>query len=123
MFGEDLHLIRRIEAEVGGNEIRIADRVVNRGFYRTPHMFFYHVNVGYPLLDGGRALPRADPRRGLGGACRRPTPTQGVGYRSVPAPRTGFREQVWQHELAADAGRREPGRRSSTTGSASASRS
>ncbi len=29
------------------------DRVVNRGFCRTPHMFFYHVNVGYPVLDEG----------------------------------------------------------------------
>ena len=32
VFGEDLHLIRRIEADVGGNEIRISDRVVNHGF-------------------------------------------------------------------------------------------
>ena len=45
--------IRRIEADVGGNEIRIRDRVVNHGFRRTPHMFFYHVNVGYPVLDEG----------------------------------------------------------------------
>ena len=53
VFGEDLHLHRRIEAEVGGNAIRIADRVVNHGFHRTPHMFFYHVNVGWPLLEEG----------------------------------------------------------------------
>src|SRR3954469_176400 len=53
VFGEDLHLSRRIEADVGGNEIRIRDRVVNHGFCRTPHMFFYHVNLGYPLLDEG----------------------------------------------------------------------
>src|SRR6478735_9285235 len=53
VFGEDLHLIRRIEADVGGKEIRIRDRVVNHGFSRTPHMFFYHVNLGYPLLDEG----------------------------------------------------------------------
>ena len=38
VFGEDLHLIRRIEAKVGGNEILLKDRVVNHGFYRTPHM-------------------------------------------------------------------------------------
>src|SRR5690606_30643218 len=30
VFGEDLHLIRRIEADVGGNAIRISDRVVNQ---------------------------------------------------------------------------------------------
>ncbi|TJX43654.1 MAG: DUF4432 family protein, partial [Mesorhizobium sp.] len=45
VFGEDLHLIRRIEADVGGNEIRLSDHVVNHGFNRTPHMYFYHVNV------------------------------------------------------------------------------
>jgi hypothetical protein len=27
---------------------------------------------------------------------------QQVGYRTVPAPRIGFREQVWQHDLGAD---------------------
>ena len=28
---------------------------------------------------------------------------QGVGYRTLPAPQHDFHEQVWQHELAADA--------------------
>ena len=63
VFGENLHLHRRIEAEVGTDEIRISDRVVNHGFSDTPHMLLYHLNVGYPLLDGGCALPGADPRR------------------------------------------------------------
>jgi hypothetical protein len=101
VFGEDLHLIRRIEAEVGDNEIRISDRVVNHGFYRTPHMFFYHVNVGYPLLDvGSRYLApitdvvwasHVDDYEG-----------QGVGYQAFCGPKVGFREQVWEHETAAD---------------------
>ena len=102
MFGEDLYLFRRIEAEVGGREIRVSDRVVNHGFYRTPHMFFYHVNVGWPLLEegarylapirdvlwavargelpgAGRGLPDGGgaaggvPRAGLGARSRRPT--------------------------------------------------
>ncbi len=102
-FGEDLLLVRRIEAEVGGNDIRLSDRVVNHGFYRTPHMFFYHVNVGYPLLDeGSRYLaPIADVvyASHAGEAYRR----QGVGYRTAPAPRDGFREQVWEHETRAGA--------------------
>lgn len=102
MFGEDLHLHRRIEADVGGVEIRIRDRVVNHGFYRTPHMFFYHVNLGYPLLDeGARYLaPIRDvvwaSHAGEGYAA------QGVGYRTAPAPREKFREQVWEHDLGAD---------------------
>jgi len=103
VFGEDLRLVRRIEADVGGDEIRLADRVVNHGFYRTPHMIFYHVNVGHPVLDdGARYLaPIADVvwAAHAGEAYER----QGVGYRKVPPPQTNFREQVWQHEAAADA--------------------
>jgi hypothetical protein len=103
VFGEDLHLIRRIEAEVGGNEIRVFDRVVNHGFAPTPHMFFYHVNVGHPVLDeGARYLaPIKDVlwAAHAGESYR----AQKVGYHTVSAPRLGFREQVWQHELAADA--------------------
>jgi hypothetical protein len=101
VFGEDLHLHRRIEADVGGNAIRIADRVVNRGFHRTPHMFFYHVNVGWPLLEeGARYLA---PIRDVVWASHADTyADQRVGYRSVPRPCPGFREQVWQHELSPD---------------------
>ena len=101
MFGEDLHLIRRIEAEVGGNAVRILDRVVNHGFYRTPHMFFYHVNVGWPLLEEG-ARYLAPIRDVLWASHAESYRDQGVGYRSVASPRAGFREQVWEHDLAAD---------------------
>lgn len=103
VFGEDLHLIRRIEAEVGGSEIRLHDRVVNHGFYRTPHMFCYHINVGYPVLDeGARYLA---PIRDVVWAAHAGEQyrAQGVGYRRPSAPRYDFHEQVWQHELGADA--------------------
>ena len=103
VFGEDLHLHRRIEAEVGTDEFRIHDRVVNHGFYATPHMVLYHLNLGYPVLDeGSRFLaPIADvvAAAHAGDAYRR----QGVGYRTAPAPRDAFDEQVWSHDLAADA--------------------
>lgn len=102
VFAENLHLLRRIEAEVGGNEVRIIDRVVNQGFRPTPHMFFYHVNVGYPLLDDGARY--VAPIRDVvwathAGAYR----AQNAGYRTVVGPQASFREQVWEHDLAADA--------------------
>jgi hypothetical protein len=102
VFGEDLHLIRRIEADVGGNEIRIFDRVVNHGFSLTPHMFFYHINIGHPVLDeGSRYLA---PIKDVLWAAHAGElyHAQKAGYRTIPAPRSGFREQVWQHELGAD---------------------
>lgn len=95
VFGEDLRLIRRIEADVGGDEIRLFDRVVNHGFYRTPHMLFYHVNVRHPIRPIADVVWAAH----AGEAYER----QGVGYQKVPAPQANFREQVWQHETAADA--------------------
>jgi len=118
VFGEDLHLIRRIEADVGGNEIRLTDRVVNHGFYKTPHMYCYHINVGHPVLDEGARyiapikdvvwaahadpLPRADVvwADEVHSNYRR----QGVGYRRLSAPQLDFHEQVWQHEMGADFG-------------------
>ena len=122
VFGEDLHLIRRIEAKVGTNEIRLHDRVVNHGFYRTPHMYCYHINVGHPVLaEGSRYLaPIADVvwAAHAGDDYRK----QGVGYRTMPAPQLEFPRAG----LAARAeGRRRMAKcrsRSSTTRSASASR-
>ena len=103
VFAEDLHLIRRIEADVGGNEIRLCDRVVNRGFNRTPHMYFYHVNVSHPLLDEGARY--VAPIRDVvwAGHAGERYEAQKVGYRTAPAPRMGFSEQVWQHEMGAGA--------------------
>jgi hypothetical protein len=102
VFGEALCLIRRIEADVGGDEIRLYDRVVNHGFSRTPHMLFYHVNVGFPLLDeGARYLaPIADVVWAAHAGER--YETQRVGYQKIPAPQPNFLEQVWEHETAAD---------------------
>lgn len=102
MFAEDLYLFRRIEAEVGGREIRVRDRVENHGFLRTPHMFFYHVNLGWPLLEEG-ARYLAPVREVLWASHAESYAAQGVGYAAVAAPRAGFREQVWEHDLAADA--------------------
>jgi hypothetical protein len=98
VFGEDLHLTRRIEIEAGTNVILLRDEVTNRGFYRTPHMYMYHINVGHPLVDeGSRYLaPIADV------VWAEHDQRQGVGYRTCPAPRFEFIEQVWQHELATD---------------------
>lgn len=102
VFGEVLHLHRRIEADLGGDEIRITDRVVNAGFSLTPHMLFYHINVGYPVIDEGTRYlaPITDVLwASHAGAEYR---AQGVGYDRCPPPLPRFREQVWQHAVAAD---------------------
>jgi len=108
VFGEDLYLHRRIETKVGAKDFVIKDRVVNHGFYRTPHMLLYHVNVGHPVLaEGSRYI--APIRHSVwashaGDRYRK----QGVGYQKIPAPQKNFYEQVWQHEMAADPDGRVP---------------
>ena len=58
IFAEHLRLTRRIEADLGGREIRLTDTVRNAGFDRTPHMYLYHINVGWPLLEPGAGSRR-----------------------------------------------------------------
>ena len=56
VFGEVLHLHRRIEADLGGNEVRLTDRVVNAGFGLSGHR-------------RRRPVSGAGPRCGLGVTC------------------------------------------------------
>ncbi|MCL7999891.1 aldose 1-epimerase family protein [Brucella sp. 21LCYQ03] len=103
VFGEHLELTRRIEIKAGTNDIQLTDRVINRGFYRTPHMYCYHINVGHPVLaEGSRYLA---PVKDVVWAAHAGDDykKQGVGYRTLPAPQMQFHEQVWQHEMGADA--------------------
>ncbi len=99
IFAENLVLHRRIEADLGGTEIRLTDRVRNAGFDPTPHMFLYHINVGWPLLEEGAAfdapiaqtLWQSDSVAG-----------QGVSHLVFPGPQPGFAEQVYEHALTPD---------------------
>src|SRR4051812_35462134 len=102
VFGEQLLLRRRVEARVGESRLVIRDDVVNVGHDRTPHMLLYHVNIGWPVVDEGSELlvpatavePRGD------------HPVEG--YRTFEPPAAGFVEQVFEHELAAEADGRVP---------------
>ena len=98
IFGEHLRLRRRIEAELGGNAIRLIDTVTNHGFDPTPHMLLYHINLGWPLVDEGARLvaPIARTRWSTDSVRE-----QRVSYQQFPAPRAGFIEQVYAHDLVA----------------------
>jgi len=75
VFGENLVLRRRVEAKVGESRLTIRDEIENAGYSLTPHMYLYHVNVGWPVVDEGAELlapaqdvsPRGDyPAEGYG---------------------------------------------------------
>lgn len=103
VFGEDLEMVRRIEITAGSNEIRLHDRVRNRGFYETPHMLCYHINVGHPVVaEGARYL--APIHRVIWAAHADSYRDQGVCYKTLPGPQARFHEQVWQHDMVPDDG-------------------
>ena len=97
VFGEQLLLRRRLEARVGESRLRIHDEVENVGFDSTPHMLLYHVNVGFPVVDEGSEM--LVPARDV--AARGNHPVEG--YRTLAPPSPGFVEQVFEHEIVAEA--------------------
>jgi hypothetical protein len=98
MYGENLVLYRRIEAEVGGDTVTLLDTVANRGFHFTPHALLYHVNLGFPVVDAGTRL--VAPLRRTLFTTHDPAATA-IGPIEQAAPQTRFVEQVYEHELAA----------------------
>jgi Domain of unknown function (DUF4432) len=96
IFGEHLALRRRVEARVGESRFTIHDVVENVGHHPTSHMFLYHCNVGFPVVDeGARLLVPAS----------RTTTDYGVpieGYATLSGPIEGFTEACFEHELVAE---------------------
>jgi len=56
VFGTNLELSREIVTVMGEKRLRIHDRIENLSVDRSPLMFVYHTNPGFPLLDGGARL-------------------------------------------------------------------
>ena len=56
VFGPHLELRRTISSTLGKANIKIQDRVTNRGNTSSPHMLMYHCNFGYPLVDEGTEI-------------------------------------------------------------------
>lgn len=91
VFGENLELVRRIETDIDGTEIRIVDRVRNAGFDVTPHRLLYHVNLGWPFLDEGvRFEAQTGATVWKSGSVRNETPLS-----PFPPPIDGFVEQCF----------------------------
>lgn len=100
VFQENLLLTRRIWARLGESRLFIEDVVENQGYERTPHMVLYHCNFGFPVVDEGTELigpiKRTEPRDDAA--------SPGLEKcRVMDAPTAGYKEQVFFHEMEADA--------------------
>lgn len=96
VFGENLVLRRRVEAKVGESHFTIHDEVENVGWDPTPHMYLYHINIGFPVVDEGAEIVvptrSAEPRGDY--------PAEG--YRTLDAPAPGYVERVFEHDPIAE---------------------
>jgi hypothetical protein len=96
VFGEQLVLRRRIEARVGESRFTIHDEVENAGHTRASHMFLYHCNAGFPVVDSSSELLVPS---------RRTTTGYGVpveGYATMSAPVPGATEACFEHDPIAE---------------------
>jgi hypothetical protein len=97
IFGEALELRRRIEARVGESRFTLRDEVVNVGFDPSTHMYLYHINVGWPVIDeGAEYLIPAPP-----GVPVAPYPEND--YRQLTGPTNAFSEQCYEHAAMSEA--------------------
>jgi hypothetical protein len=98
VFGEQLVLRRRVEVDLGGTSVRIADTVTNIGPTDCPHMMLYHCNIGFPVVDGGAELAYpAGP-----GVCV--SEASSPSYAVLEEPRRPYVEQCYEHDMRTDAG-------------------
>lgn len=99
LHGEHLELRRTIETGLGEKSLRVTDEFTNTGEADQMLMFFYHINIGHPLLGSGARF--CAPVRSV----RAETPHAKAGlaeYTRCGAPCPGYLEQQFFLELGAD---------------------
>ena len=95
LFGEQLLLRRRIEADLGGVSLRITDTVTNIGPTPCPHMMLYHCNIGFPVVDAGSELVYPSGPGSCVSAASSPD------YLELTGPSAGFVEECYEHDMRA----------------------
>jgi hypothetical protein len=100
VFQPTIRLRREISARIGESKIKIKDEVENAGYSRSPHMILYHMNVGFPIVDEGSRLIH----RSKDVTPRDPEAEKGIEeYMVFSGPTKGYQEQVFYHDMIADA--------------------
>ena len=100
LHGEHLQLRRTIETKLGAKSFFVTDEFTNMGEMDSMLMFFYHINIGHPIL-GAHARFAAPTKRVWA-----ETPHAKAGmdiYEKCALPQPGYLEQQFFHEMGADA--------------------
>ncbi len=100
VFGENLLLRRRIWIKLDAARLWIEDKIENQGSKPSPHMFLQHFNLGFPLVGSTvrLILPEHTTRP------RDENAAAGLAdCLSFSDPVADYAEQVFYHDLSADA--------------------
>jgi hypothetical protein len=97
VFGPVLRLTRTISSWLGSRQLMVHDVVENIGFDTVPHMYLFHINLGFPVVDAGaeliapveKVIPR-DAAAEDGKEC----------FAIFDEPTAGYAEKVYYHEMA-----------------------
>lgn len=99
VFGENIELKRCITSRLGEPKIWVLDQVTNLGYTETPHMLLYHINIGFPVIDGGSKLiapvTSSQPRDA-------DAEIEKERFAEFTDPVPGFRERVYYLDMAPD---------------------
>lgn len=100
VFGENLVLTRKIWTKLGEKRLWLHDEVENEGYQTTPYMILYHINAGFPVVDGDSELISptisATPRDA-------DAEVEKEQYNKFLNPTPDFKERVYFHDMKADA--------------------
>ena len=101
LFGVHLRMDRTITAWAGRDTLAIHDEVTNFGYRPCPHVMLYHCNFGFPVVGDDAVL--LAPSKTV-------TPRDAEAedgkedYAAFHAPRRGWAEKVYYHELFSQRG-------------------
>ena len=100
LHGEHLQLRRTIETKLGAKSFSVTDEFTNVGETDQMLMFFYHINIGHPVLGEGARF--AAPSKRVWAETDHAK--AGIGeYERCTLPQKGYLEQQFFHEMGADA--------------------
>ena len=100
LHGEHVSLRRNIQTGLGEKSLKIEDIFSNEGELPQTLMFFYHINIGHPVLGEGARF--VAPSKKVW--CESEQAKAGFdSYAECTLPQPGYLEQQFFHEMGADA--------------------
>ena len=102
-YGENLRLNRKYTCILGEKRFFMHDIIENAGFLPTSHMYLYHINAGFPIIDVGSELiapvSPEHPPDVLFGDVKDPHSE----YRYFIEPTHNWVQQTFQHHMRSEA--------------------